>query len=190
MHKLSIGLQLRRELLPARFQLEALPFHDLRDLGKGEYESTGRDPQLELRVHARRWPVGWVDLEFEVQVHAQEQGTVRPVLYLDCGGGCDERGTVSLPDPIGGVIRAYLWLPPTLSRIRFDPFDGEGRWRLGRLSLFELGKIRTGIRFAGPLVKGLLREPTRIPAVAARAWRVFRTADLTGIKERLPARSG
>jgi glycosyltransferase involved in cell wall biosynthesis/2-polyprenyl-3-methyl-5-hydroxy-6-metoxy-1,4-benzoquinol methylase len=182
--KLSIGLRLRRELLPARFELDALPLHDVRDLGAGEYESTGRDPQLELRVQARRWPVGWVNLEFEVQVHEMEheQRAVRPVLYLDSGQGYDESGKVSLPDPVGGVIRAHIWLPPTLSGIRFDPFEGEGRWRLGRLSVFELGKIRTGLRFAGPLVKGLLREPTRIPATAARAWRVFRTAGLTGIK--------
>jgi hypothetical protein len=64
--------------------LDALPLHDVRDLGAGEYESTGRDPQLELRVQARRWPVGWVNLEFEVQVHEMEheQRAVRPVLSI------------------------------------------------------------------------------------------------------------
>src|SRR5258708_5865719 len=51
--KLSIGLQLRRELLPVRFQLNALPLHDGRDLGKGHYHPTGSDPRLDRHVHAR-----------------------------------------------------------------------------------------------------------------------------------------
>src|SRR3984893_12778310 len=96
--KLSLGLQLRRELLPAPFVLGSIPPHAGLDLGAGEYESTGRAPQLELRIHGRRWPVGWVDLEFEVQVHEQERA-VRPVLYLDSGGDLDVRCAVLLPDP-------------------------------------------------------------------------------------------
>lgn len=184
-HQLSIGLRLRRELLPARFELDAAPLQDVRDLGAGAYESTGVAPQLELRSRAKRWPRGWVDLTFELQIQEQHKHMARPCIYLGADQGDEEGAKVSLPYPVGGVIRLHLWLPPGMSKIRLAPIEGAGRWRLGRLSLMELGKLRAGIRFASPVLRQLLREPARLPAAAAGAWRVFRTTGLPGIKQKL-----
>jgi len=53
----------------------------------------------------------------------------------------------------------------------------------------ELGKLRTGLRFAAPLAKDLVRRPAEIPGAARRSWSIFRSGGVRGLKDALVERS-
>src|SRR5882724_1379734 len=179
--------QSRRSLLPASFDFDLVPGPRLEMVAPGRWTARDTDPHFVLRPRANHLPVGWSLLEADLDL--EKPGRLPPQLYLDTGLGFSERDVLRLPRPDGGKIAVEVWLPENLIGIRFDPTDGEGNFRLSRITLRELGKIRAGVRFAAPLAKNLVVHPERVPGAVARVWSLFRSSGARGLKNALVERS-
>jgi O-antigen biosynthesis protein len=179
----SFRRQLARELLPSRYLFDGLPLHQLSSTAPGKWQSVGADPHFSLVPRKGRFPVGWVDLRFEMTTSISS--ILPPTLYLDFGLGYDEISAVVLPPPEHNLIRAEVYLPPGIVAIRFDPVDAAGELMLGLLSMHELGKVRAGLRFAAPILKDLVLDPQRIPHATSAAWRLLKDSGFRGLKKGL-----
>src|SRR3954469_3675025 len=177
----------RKELLPARFDFELHPGKRLESLGDGQWSARGGDPHFILESRRGAFPSGWVQLDLDLAL--ARPGKQPPHLYLDTGTGFSERNVIRLPRPDGPGLSTEVWLPAGLTAIRLDPTDQEGTFRLSKVSMRELGKLRTGARFAAPLVRRLLHEPSRIPTAASQIWDMFRSSGLRGMRQALVDRS-
>jgi len=173
----------RRDLLPAHVDFELVPSGSLQDLGGGQWKATDEDPHFQLRPRGNRIPAGWVLLEIDLTL--EEEGNLSPQVYLDAGLGFSERNILRLPRPVDGRIEVEVRLPPELRALRFDPTDRPGPFRLSRVRMRELGKVRVVLRFAAPLAKNLVAHPREVPALMGRAWSIFRSAGLGGLREAL-----
>jgi O-antigen biosynthesis protein len=177
----------RRELLPPTFHFELEPSGRLRDAGGGEWIADDEDPHFQLRPRASRFPTGWVLLEADLRL--DEPARIPPQLHVDDGLGFSEVSAIRLPRPEHGKLRVELRLPPNTVALRLDPTDREGRFHLSAVTMRELGQIRTGLRFAVPMAKELMKRPEEIPAAARRVWSIFREGGVRGLKGALVERS-
>jgi GT2 family glycosyltransferase/2-polyprenyl-3-methyl-5-hydroxy-6-metoxy-1,4-benzoquinol methylase len=179
--------QSRKELFPARFDFELVPGPRLESRGGGTWEARDSDPHFVLRPRGDHLPGGWVLLDIHLEL--EKPGRLQPHLYLDRGLGFSERDVVRLPRPEEGRISVEVWLPRDLTSLRFDPTDREGTFRLSRVRMRELGRIRAAARFAAPLAKNLVLQPGRLPAAASRIWSIFRSDGARGLQKALVERS-
>jgi GT2 family glycosyltransferase len=95
-----------------------------------EWLSTGQDPFF-IQRKGLPWP-GWQMLEVALET---DQPNLLFKLYVDAGQGFNEDQLIALPIKPGRVCKRLVYLPRGVKRLRFDPFDGEGRFTITHLRL-------------------------------------------------------
>jgi GT2 family glycosyltransferase/2-polyprenyl-3-methyl-5-hydroxy-6-metoxy-1,4-benzoquinol methylase len=173
-------------LLRRRVELTPTPVMDVCRTDDG-WQSTGTDPQFDLRPRRGRFPTGWVWLEFELQSEGAFNNP--PTLFVDSGEGYTESNCIALPFPKDGAIRAIVKLPPVVYSIRFDPLDSDCAFRLGKLSVLEISKLEAGLRVLAPLAREVLGERGRLPLALSKAWSTWREGGVRGLKQRIRERT-
>jgi len=147
------------------------------------WESVGSQASFELIPRRGFPPIGWVLLDFELATEVA--CATPPRLYVDRGEGYTETNAIRLPWPVDGRITAVVNLLAVVRRLRFDPLDRPGRFRLGRLVIREMGRPEMGLRLVVPRLAGLFRTPRRIPAALGTLITLVRTAGVQELKNRL-----
>ena len=175
----------RRGLLRRRFEFDALPRKELVKVGTdGDvWESVGVEPYFELAPRRGFVPAGWGLLDFELETDVA--CTRRPRLYIDRGEGYTKANCIELPEPRDGRITTVVNLLAVVSRLRFDPLDRPGRFRLGRLVIREMGRPEMGVRLVGARLFDLLRAPRAIPTALGTVAALLRTGGVQELKNRL-----
>lgn len=109
------------------------PLHQIERNLKDNFHwtSTGEDPHflLEFNGHSRL-EAGWYEIEL-IQHRQSKHGMAK--LYFDHGEGFSEANTLSLPHASGEHIRRVFRLGKPALRVRFDPKETEGRFRIDQL---------------------------------------------------------
>lgn len=189
-HRLGLAYRVRRELRPRTYLFDVEPkWHVKPDKQKGEgaWVSVGADPQFVLRSRERgKFPYGWVQLKIDLEgpLHS-----AFPCLHLDVGRGFNQYDVVPLPDPIGGRISAVVQLPEHVRGIRLDPFEGAGKFRLENVEMTELALANAPRELFLPWAKKMVHEADRLPAVAARTWRLLRKGGVGAVRNYMAERA-
>jgi glycosyltransferase involved in cell wall biosynthesis len=176
---------IRSTVMRRRFTFELLPSPKLRRVegSTEEWEATGPDPYFDLASDQGRFPIGWVQIDLEFDCDPTPASG--PLLYIDGGQGYSEASCVRLPKPVNGRVHALLQMPPQVRGMRFDPVERSARFRLAALQMQEIGKAEVAARVLAPAARELLRDPGRLPKLAAKALRILRSDGLAGMKQRL-----
>jgi glycosyltransferase involved in cell wall biosynthesis len=178
--------QARSSLLRTVFELQPRSDQHVRSVDDQleEWEATGGDPCFRLLSDRSRFPSGWALLDFAFDSEVRDHST----LYLDTGIGYSEHHAIRLPAPVEGHIRALVCLPLRIRAMRLDPVERLGRFRLGALTVQEIGSVEAVLRLAAPIGKEVVRKPERIPRTFWNAIKLFRSAGMRGVKEKLANR--
>ncbi len=106
--------------------------------------ATDEDPQFELSLRPGL-AGGWA--RFSAEIEPTGPWASSPVIYIDRGAGYRESDRVVLAAPEGKRHKAELifFLPPTATRLRFDPLAQAGPFRAEAPRLERLGKLRAGL---------------------------------------------
>jgi GT2 family glycosyltransferase len=170
-------------LRPRAVDANLVPVAQLESLGHGRWRSTGNDPQFEIRFPARTWG----DVELVMEIDTEDLG-LRPVLYVDSGTGFSEQGRIDLPWAAGRV-QGRIWLPPTLTALRFDPTDRASEFTLRSARLVERGTLTRVGEGLGPALRTLFRSPAAARESLGELARTLRDrglaealADLLGLR--------
>jgi glycosyltransferase involved in cell wall biosynthesis/2-polyprenyl-3-methyl-5-hydroxy-6-metoxy-1,4-benzoquinol methylase len=172
----------RSSFLRQRIPLEAIPGKHVREVPDG-WQSLGEDPSFELRPRGRRFPSGWV--EAEIELSSDRPWLTPPTLYVDGGDGYGEHGTFALPAPRDGKIKLLLKLPPFVRSMRFDPFDRPGQFKLGKISMQEMGKLEVGVRGLARMSEKALQEPEGRKGLLKKTLGAVRSRGMRGFAEEL-----
>ncbi|MEK6423145.1 MAG: glycosyltransferase family 2 protein [Burkholderia gladioli] len=139
--------------------------------------ATGADPFFVLDFGGEPPPEGWtvvhVDLEFD-------NGSPGPMLYFDMGNGYCEQTLLPLPAEAGTAAGAMLALPANARAIRLDPMSEPGRFRVHRVTLQPVSKLKSVWRRVQPVVHVLRDRPGMLVPYAAHAARLVKHEGLTG----------
>jgi len=127
----------KRRLPKWRYRFYCLPAYQVQPLAEtGDFQSLGADPQFILLSHSLRAPSGRCRLRIQAQVLDGE--LLRPRLYVDKGAGFSEQDSILLDTgPLGAMSRS-ITLPVGLKRLRLDPGEGAGKFRLLDISILRL----------------------------------------------------
>jgi GT2 family glycosyltransferase/2-polyprenyl-3-methyl-5-hydroxy-6-metoxy-1,4-benzoquinol methylase len=177
----------RSNLLRQQFLFRPVRGHNVKALADGEWEALTSDPFFELDSTRGRFPAGWVQVDVELDAEAAFVNP--PRLYVDGGEGYTETSCLLLPRPRDGQLSTLLKLPPLVRGIRFDPIDHPGRFRLGVLSVQEMGKAEAGARLAVPVLKEIISEPGRTRLALGKAMDALKTSGFAGLKRSLRERT-
>ena len=133
-----LGNQLGRYYRSRSHRMSLKPLRHIRS-ADGRYESTGNDPAFLLKTNHARMPSGWCLLSFHVD---EASTTLAPVLYIDRGNGFSDATALGLPPVRKGWIHQLILLRPDLKALRLDPTIGPARFRLGEVTVREIGKLQ------------------------------------------------
>lgn len=134
---LALTLELWKNQVPRLFWQQALrqlePAHQIASLtGPGNrYLSEGQDPHFRFR---RRFKAGWYLLELKLQL-PQVRAFAR--LYPDFGNGESEAEAFGLPLRSGKAYKRLIYLRAP-ARLRFDPLEAAGEFRIAHFSLLRI----------------------------------------------------
>ncbi|HKP12862.1 MAG TPA: class I SAM-dependent methyltransferase, partial [Blastocatellia bacterium] len=162
------------------------PMHDVRPLDAARWQSTGSDPQFNLRG---RWPEGWAEITLDLATEHAVSGHAR--LYVDRGAGYNERDSIDL-GMAGGTRRVYTYFGPEVVAMRFDPFESAGVFQIKRLRLTPVsarkaqrrdptktearrGALSEFLRFASSRADSFRRKNGRAPRLTELPGAVRRT---------------
>lgn len=110
------------------------PFQNLQPLSIAEegyaWQSTGRAPFF-IQRRGLPWP-GWQMLEVALET---DQPNLLFKMYINTGRGFREEESIALPIKPGRVCKRLVYLPLGVKQLRFDPFEGEGRFTITHLRL-------------------------------------------------------
>ncbi|MCZ6603074.1 MAG: glycosyltransferase, partial [Planctomycetota bacterium] len=136
-----------------------------------QFRSTGGDPQFDLHSSRGRLPSGWVTISYGAEC---DEGRLEPTLYIDSGHGLSEVDRPILPPLRTGRSKTFVHLPDQVHRLRLDPMDCPGRFRLGKIKIRELGQIPLAFLLSWETASGLRFHPMKIMRLAFRGLRVAR----------------
>ncbi|MBW3550804.1 MAG: glycosyltransferase, partial [Proteobacteria bacterium] len=120
--------------------------------GRGDYESTGDDPQFDVRPDGGfpLLPPGWYRLS--VQLVPSEGQIIKPCLYPDYGEGASETTRIDLPEPdADGLLDCVVLIRATLRTLRLDPTVGRARFSLTAPLFSRISPWRA----AGAMLRGI-----------------------------------
>ncbi|MEG3191115.1 glycosyltransferase family 2 protein [Lysobacter sp. D1-1-M9] len=120
--------------------------------GRGDYESTGDDPQFDVRPDGgfSVLPPGWYRLS--VQLVPTEGQIIEPCLYPDYGEGASETTRIDLPEPdAAGLLNCVVLIRATLRTLRFDPTVERARFTLTAPTFSRISPWRA----AGAMLRGI-----------------------------------
>ena len=175
----------RRSVLTRTCTFELRPMHDVKPQKDGDYNwlATGLDPALHMLPAGGRFPTGWARIHFEF--HAEDGKPASARLYVDTGGGFNESGSIHLPRGRDGVVEMMIRLPDEVRGIRFDPTNRSGRFRLGPVTIAELGKYQAALDVVLPYAREVVAEPRRLRGALGKTLQVFRSDGVAGLKRKL-----
>lgn len=163
------GSMLKRWLLRLR-GLAALSTLDMRPLrpkpvalagaigdASGGWTAIDDDPQLLLQFSSRL-PRGLCSVRLQVR-HAEQ--LVQPRFYFDCGTGFSQERSIGWTLRTGQSFRAQIYIPLSISRVRFDPCEAGGGFKVDCLEFSSAGLFAT--------VGYVLRERLR-SLLAGHSW--------------------
>ena len=126
------------------------------------WKASGSDPQFQSTDLYVLIPKGWCYLEARVRA---AEGTAA-ALYIDRGAGFESLAEGIDNDPLGGG-RRLVWIPATTRALRFDPFEGSGRFRIGPVTVTQASAAMQARRVLGAVRSGA----GKVWALTARALR-------------------
>ncbi len=153
----------------------------------GSFVSLGDDPSFLLEPEGGRFPSGWVLIEAELS--SEDPLVHTPAIYLDHGAGFSEVGLILLPRPVDGMVRALVPFTPPVVGLRFDPLAQRGGFRLGAVTMQELGKLEAAARLGLPIAKEALADPKRALRAFNTTLETLRSGGLHGLRQKLRARA-
>ena len=177
-------LPMRRLNRRRRFVFRTVPdgFVAPADARIGLWRSLGASPAFKLEAPGARLPRSWVLLDVEMTM---PEGTREPILQVNEGAGFDRGKSIYLPQPEDGRSRAVVLLPAKVHELRLDLRGWAGEFRLGKVSMREIGKAELGVRSALPVARSLVRDPRQMPGFLRRGLALIRTEGLQVLKNRL-----
>ncbi len=108
-------------------QVEPLPGE------QGAFQATGAGPQFASRDLPLLIPKGWCHFEARLTAEAP----ARAAVYADRGRGYEPEPLLAAEiDPLDGVV-GELRIPAGTVRLRFDPLDRTGAFRLGSVTVVQ-----------------------------------------------------
>ena len=131
-------------LFSIRQQLDSDRYRDITsDPNSDGLLAVSGDPQILLR--SKVWLPGWYMLE-AIVLHATAARESR--LYLNDGHGFSDEKSVSLPIKNGRISKRIIYIGNSRTRLRFDPVDAPGSFKVKHLRLILLtpGFARDRIR--------------------------------------------
>lgn len=114
--------------------------------GPGEWQATGHDPRLILRLRGEPLPAGLHLLRFVLRT---PEGEARPQLFHSATGEENEIDSLRLAQPRDGRHALLLNLRRPHLRLRLDPMEGPGALHLAQPTLLALGPPQPGFRRLG-----------------------------------------
>jgi O-antigen biosynthesis protein len=117
------------------------------EAGEALWVSESVDPQCEiLRATevGRAIAPGWYEIKANIVVVSGV--IVSPALYPDYGYGYTEDDKIALPEPDAmGEVSALVLLRSDVCNLRFDPTNGIASFRIGRISVRQVGRLRAAL---------------------------------------------
>lgn len=112
-----------------------IPRTDIRivDLGTGQYEATGSDPQFGLPY---RLGAGWYKLELQLTLPSS---CSEAKVYPDFGEGYSEATAFSLPVITRTLTKRIIHLPKS-AKLRFDPMTRVGSFKIDHLYMAKISE--------------------------------------------------
>ncbi|MGO9832258.1 MAG: glycosyltransferase family 2 protein [Myxococcaceae bacterium] len=174
----------RKHLLVGRVRgLEPKALRDVQRGAEGHWKVTGPRPLIRLLpADGQDAPTGDVRLEFAL---TDVTTPVHATLSIDTGGGL-EGASLRLPLRAlrPGDFACVVTLPASTVSIGLDP-GPLGGFRLGAVRAVELSAVGAVLAHGGPQLGRLVRRPTQLAVLAARALRLLRYRGPQGVLERL-----
>lgn len=158
------------------------------DVGMTEVRATGSDPQFSV-VPANGAAIegGWYELTVEMEPGVRRP--VDPMLYPDYGQGMSEQTRIPLQYARNErrITRTIVPLASRLTALRFDPSIGPCAFRIGRVSMRPVGRLRAAKAMIESIMSSLTGRRAKLH-FAAQAGRGLVTGGIAGFGRFLRAR--
>lgn len=153
------------------------------DRKRPRWLANGHDPRFACEFEPGKWPQGgWYALDMDIE--AQGDPLVQPVLYPDYGAGLLEEARLEMPfvqDPTLAGLSVVRFVDRVHS-LRFDPSIAPGQFSLGRARLRRLSRLRAAIRMTRALMKLTPTFAAKI-GVLGDLWRHYSVDGARGMAE-------
>ena len=148
----------------------------------GVFQIQGVTPTIELkdRKPTTNFPSGWVEISGDL---SSNRDLIIFLLYYRLGPGFDGAHRVYLP--LGSGSKTLVRLPAGIKEFRLDPFETDLSFSLPAVSIRELGSIQLFLRVLAKQLQGVVRNPRMGFAKGQKAWAVFRTSGVAGLRMKL-----
>ena len=133
-------------LFRRRLEIDLIPGRDLVPLspqshGENAWESICGDPQFKV---TRVPPLGWVLITSRVE--ANTPAPELTALFLDEGKGF-LKGTRYEVGPTNQTNKLYLKIGPEVERVRLDPIEGKGTFRISKFTIQPVTRIEAEVLY-------------------------------------------
>jgi GT2 family glycosyltransferase len=131
------------------------------DLQRTRWIADGVDPRFSCEFEQGKWPEGgWY--AFEVDIEADGDPLLQPVLYPDYGAGLVEEARLEMPFVQSRALAglSVVRFVDRVHSLRFDPSIAPVKFAMGRVRLRRLSRLRA----AGRMTRALLKMAPSIRA--------------------------
>jgi glycosyltransferase involved in cell wall biosynthesis len=165
-----------------RFGYSLEPLSGVRLLGEvGHFVSLDQDPQLILELTNGKVKSGWMNLTLLLELPENHSDTV---FYFDNGQGFKESNKTTIPLFNNELTETQFEIPTGTKRIRFDPCDCTGEFRI---KVFNLKPI-TQISLLRKAIKSSTRNITSIQSLVSitkKGYSLLKTGGLNALAEKI-----
>lgn len=148
----------------------------------GGFKIVGRSPIIKLTSNNNALPTGWVTLHLPLK---STRGHMNFLLYYRTGKGFTggDRVWLSIPDDSHEPV--LIKLPEGVKELRLDPFEQDGQFSLGPITIKELGKAQVLGSIFEKQLKGGLRNPRLTVRKIEKGMRLLRAGGVAGLRAKV-----
>lgn len=178
---LQLGRSARPLVRSGEYRFTAHPEEGIEERD-GLFRITGTTPVLKLAGVGSALPSGWVTVDLPLE---SSRGHMNFLLYYRTGEGFTggDRIWLSIPDKSKEPL--LIKLPEKVKELRLDPFEQDGEFSLGTITIRELGKAQVLSRVFEKQLKGGVRDPGMTMRKLGKGMHLLRQGGFAGLRAKI-----